>query len=129
MARRLLENPKVQPEWNSVVVEVLGDDEHGMTGARLRDVRTMQERVIEAPGMFVAIGHTPNTRFLNNQVACDEKGYIILKDPFRTFTSVDGVFAAGDVADHTYRQAITAAGMGCKAALDAERWLAEQGLH
>jgi thioredoxin reductase (NADPH) len=79
--------------------------------------------------MFVAIGHTPNTAFLNNQVELDAKGFIILKDPFRTTTSVEGVFAAGDVADPMYKQAITAAGMGCKAALDAERWLAASGVH
>lgn len=129
MAQRLLSNPKVEPVWNSVVLEVLGDDERGMSGARVRNLQTMRERVLDAPGMFVAIGHTPNTGFLANQVECDEKGYIRLTDPFRTLTSVEGVFAAGDVADHTYRQAITAAGMGCKAALDAERWLAENGLH
>jgi thioredoxin reductase (NADPH) len=129
MAQRLLGNPKVEPVWNSVVLEVLGDDERGMTGARVKNVLTMQERTIDAPGMFAAIGHTPNTKFLANQIACDAKGYIVLTDPYRTLTSVEGVFAAGDVADHTYRQAITAAGMGCKAALDAERWLAEKGHH
>ncbi len=129
MARRLLENPKVTPVWFSTVTEVLGDDEKGMTGVRVEDVRSGQQRIIDSPGLFVAIGHTPNTKFLNGQVACDEHGYIVLPQPFRTYTSVDGVFAAGDVADHTYRQAITAAGMGCKAALDAERWLAEKGFH
>ncbi|MGE5610482.1 MAG: thioredoxin-disulfide reductase [Bacillota bacterium] len=129
MAQRILSNPKVKPVWNSVVEEVLGDDERGMTGVRVKDLITMEEKVLEATGLFVAIGHTPNTKFLKAQVATDSKGYIVLTDPFRTFTSVEGVFAAGDVADHTYRQAITAAGMGCKAALDAERWLAEKGLH
>jgi thioredoxin reductase (NADPH) len=129
MAQRLLDNPKVEPVWNSVVLEVLGDDERGMTGVRVKNVQTMEERTIEAPGLFVAIGHTPNTKFLGDQVACDEKGYVRLVEPFRTLTSIEGVFAAGDVADHLYRQAITAAGMGCKAALDAERWLADKGLH
>jgi len=79
--------------------------------------------------MFVAIGHTPNTAFLDGQVQTDSKGFIVLRDPFRTTTSVEGVFAAGDVADPIYKQAITAAGMGCKAALDAERWLASRGVH
>jgi thioredoxin reductase (NADPH) len=129
MAQRLLSNPKVKPVWHSVVTEVLGDEERGMTGVRVRNVNTMAESDIEAAGLFVAIGHTPNTRFLNNQVQTEPRGYIVLKDPFRTTTSVEGVFAAGDVADPVYRQAITAAGMGCKAALDAERWLAEKGIH
>jgi thioredoxin reductase (NADPH) len=129
MAERILANPKVKPEWNSVVEEVLGDDEKGMTGVRVKNIITGETRTIDAPGMFVAIGHTPNTKFLNNQLQVDSKGFIVLKDPFRTTTSVEGVFAAGDVADPVYKQAITAAGMGCKAALDAERWLAEKGIH
>ena len=79
--------------------------------------------------MFAAIGHTPNTKFLSGQVQVDPKGFLVLPDPGRTYTSVEGVFAAGDVADPTYKQAITAAGMGCKAALDAERWLSEKGIH
>jgi thioredoxin reductase (NADPH) len=129
MAQRILENPKVKPVWNSVITEVLGDEAHGMTGVRVKNVQTMREQVLEATGLFVAIGHTPNTKFLNGQIECDPQGYILLKDPFRTYTNVEGVFAAGDVADRTYRQAITASGMGCKAALDAERWLAEKGIH
>ena len=112
-----------------MIEEVLGNDSQGMTGVRIKNVQTMETRTIDAAGMFVAIGHTPNTAFLKNQVACDAKGYVVLKDAFRTLTSVEGVFAAGDVADATYRQAITASGMGCKAALDAERWLAEKGIH
>jgi thioredoxin reductase (NADPH) len=129
MAERLLANPKVKPVWNSVIEEVLGDDEKGMTGVRIKHVQSGETHTIDAPGMFVAIGHTPNTKFLNGQVEVDSKGFIILKDSFRTTTSVEGVFAAGDVADPMYKQAITAAGMGCKAALDAERWLAEKGVH
>jgi thioredoxin reductase (NADPH) len=129
MAERLLQNPKVEPVWNSVVTEVLGNDNQGMTGAIVKHVTTGETRTLEAPGMFVAIGHTPNTKFLKGQIKTDDKGYVILQDPFRTTTNVEGVFAAGDVADSTYRQAITAAGMGCKAALDAERWLAEKGVH
>jgi thioredoxin reductase (NADPH) len=124
MANRLLSNPKVKPHWNTVVDEVLGDDERGMTGVRLHNVVTGEKSTLDATGMFVAIGHTPNTKFLNGQVETDPHGFIVLKDPARTFTSVEGVFAAGDVADPIYKQAITAAGMGCKAALDAERWLA-----
>jgi thioredoxin reductase (NADPH) len=129
MAQRLLNNPKVNPVWDSVVQEVLGDAERGMTGVRVRNVKTGAERELQAAGMFVAIGHTPNTRFLGDQVKLDPKGFIVLADSFRTTTSVEGVFAAGDVADPIYRQAVTAAGMGCKAALDAERWLAAQAIH
>ena len=124
MAERLLSNAKVRPVWNSVVEEVLGDDERGMTGARLKNVVTGETQTVDATGMFVAIGHTPNTEFLKGQVQLDPQGFVVLKDPARTTTSVEGVFAAGDVADPVYKQAITAAGMGCKAALDAERWLA-----
>jgi thioredoxin reductase (NADPH) len=123
MAERLLTNPKVKPIWNSVVEEVLGDDEKGMTGARIRNVVSGETQTLHAPGMFVAIGHTPNTAFLKGQLQTDAMGFIVLKNPAGATTSVEGVFAAGDVADPTYKQAITAAGMGCKAALDAERWL------
>lgn len=129
MAERLLANPKVKPVWNSVVVDVLGDDQKGLTGVRVKDVHGGETRTLAAAGLFVAIGHTPNTQFLRGQIKVDAKGFIVLVDPARTATSVEGVFAAGDVADPTYKQAITAAGMGCKAALDAERWLAAQGVH
>jgi thioredoxin reductase (NADPH) len=129
MADRILSSPKVTPVWNSVVDEVLGNDEVGMTAARVKHLQTGETQTIEAAGMFVAIGHTPNTKFLAGQVKLDEKGFIVLPEPFTSKTSVEGVFAAGDVADPHYRQAITAAGMGCKAALDAERWLAAKGIH
>jgi thioredoxin reductase (NADPH) len=129
MAERLLSNPKVKPVWNSTIVEVVGDEDRGMTGARVKNLVSGDEVHIEATGMLVAIGHTPNTKFLEGQIELDPKGFILLKDPFRTTTSVEGVFAAGDVADPVYKQAITAAGMGCKAALDAERWLAGKGIH
>lgn len=129
MADRTLANPKIKPVWDSAVEEVIGDDERGMTGAKIKNLKTGELHTIEAPGMFVAIGHTPNTRFLRNQLKLDDKGFIVLGDPARTTTSIEGVFAAGDVADPTYKQAITAAGMGCKAALDAERWLAAKGVH
>ena len=129
MADRILSNPKVKPVWNSVVEEVLGDDERGMTGVRIKNIKDGKTHEIEAPGMFLAIGHTPNTKFLKGQLELDEKGFIVLKEPHRTLTSVEGVYAAGDVADPIYKQAITAAGMGCKAALDAERWLSAKGVH
>jgi thioredoxin reductase (NADPH) len=128
MADRLLSNPKVKPVWNSAVEEVLGDDELGMTAVRVKNLKTGDYHEIPATGLFVAIGHTPNTRFLNGQLATDEMGFIVLTEAPRSLTSVEGVFAAGDVADHIYKQAITAAGMGCRAALDAERWLAAQGV-
>src|SRR5450432_1576383 len=99
MAERLLNNSKVKPVWNSVIEEVIGDEEKGMTGVRVKNILNGETRMLEAPGMFVAIGHTPNTKFLNGQLETDPKGFIVLKDPYRTTTSVDGVFAAGDVAD------------------------------
>ncbi|HVT82516.1 MAG TPA: thioredoxin-disulfide reductase [Phycisphaerae bacterium] len=128
MAARALGNPKITPVWNSAVEEVLGNDTDGGDAVRVKELATGKTNVIECSGMFAAIGHTPNTKFLNGQVKLNEKGYIVLRDGFRALTSVDGVSAAGDGADSTYRQAITAAGMGCKAALDAERWLAEEGI-
>lgn len=129
MADRVLRDPKIQPVWNSVVQEVIGNETDGVTGVRVMDVNTKKVSTLEAKGMFAAIGHTPNTKFLAGQVELDSKGYVVLKDGFRSMTSVEGVFAAGDCADSVYRQAITAAGMGCKAAIDAERWLAEKGVH
>ncbi len=129
MAHRVLDNPKITPIWNSAVEEVLGDDTKGVTAVRVKNVHTGETRTLEAAGMFAAIGHTPNTKFLKNQLETDEKGFIHLKEHQRMVTSVEGVFAAGDVADPVYKQAITAAGMGCKAALDAERWLAAEGIH
>ena len=129
MAERLLSHTKVKPWWNHVVEEVIGDEEKGMTGVRVKNLKNGETTTIDAPGLFVAIGHTPNTEFLKGQIELNPQRFIVLKDPFRTTTSVEGVFAAGDVADPIYKQAITAAGMGCKAALDAERWLAGQGGH
>ncbi len=129
MADRVLANPKVKPLWFSAVNEVIGNDKNGMTAVVVKDVRSGETRTVEAAGMFVAIGHTPNTGFLNGQLKTDDKGFIELAEPHRTMTSVEGVFAAGDVADPIYKQAITAAGMGCKASLDAERWLAMQDIH
>ena len=128
MTARALGNPKIAPVWNSTVEEIVGTDDKGVTGVRVRNPHTGHVGTIEAVGMFAAIGHTPNTKFLEGQIELNEKKYVVLKDGFRSLTSVEGVFAGGDCADATYRQAITAAGMGCRAALDAERWLAEQGV-
>jgi thioredoxin reductase (NADPH) len=128
MAERAEKNPKIEILWNSAVGEVYGDDKLGMTGVKLTSTVGEPDRDMEAAGMFVAIGHTPNTKFLKGQLETNEKGYLKWTVPFRTNTSIEGVFAAGDVADDNYRQACTAAGTGCMAALDAERWLAAQGL-
>ncbi len=129
MSQRVIENPKINVQWSSAVVEVLGTDDDGVTGVKLKNLKTGDVQTLEAAGMFAAIGHTPNTDFLKGQVETDDKGYIVWKEMFRTGTSVEGVYAAGDVADSNYRQAITSAGTGCMAALDAERWLALKGLH
>lgn len=124
MAERAKANAKIEFVWNSVVDEVLGDDQQGVTGVRVKSTVDSGARQLEASGMFLAIGHTPNTKFLEGQVELNPKGYIVWKEKFRTVTSVPGVFSAGDVSDDYYRQAITSAGTGCMAALDAERWLA-----
>ncbi len=128
MAQRAIDNPKIDIVWNSQCVEVLGDDATGVTGAKLQSTVDDSIQEVEATGFFVAIGHTPNTNFLNGALEMNDKGYIVWTQSHRTNTSVEGVFAAGDVADDYYRQAITAAGTGCQAALDAERYLASQGL-
>lgn len=128
MQERVRQNPKIRIHWNTAVEEVLGTDKAGVTGVRLRDLKTDSTRDLPASGMFCAIGHTPNTDFLKGQVELDPKGYIRWTTVNRTATSVEGVFAAGDVADSYFRQAISAAGSGCMAALEAERWLAAQGL-
>ncbi len=111
-----------------VVEEVLGGEVGRVTGARLRNPVTGEERIEESDGFFVAIGHTPNTELFKGILDMDENGYLIV-EPGTTRTKIEGVFAAGDVADHVYRQAITAAGSGCQAALDAERWLTHGGAH
>ncbi len=129
MQQRVLANPKVEVKWNSVVDEVLGTDEAGVTGVRLKSTTTGSTEEVACTGLFAAIGHTPNTDFLEGQLELHSGGYIKWTVPQRAHTSVEGVFAAGDVADNTYRQAVTAAGTGCMAALDAERWLAAQGKH
>jgi thioredoxin reductase (NADPH) len=124
MANRALNNSKIEILWNRTLAEVLGNDTDGVTGVRLNSTAGEDDVELEATGVFLAIGHTPNTAFLGGKLAMNEKGYIKWTTPFRTYTSVEGVFAAGDVADDYYRQAVTAAGSGCMAALDAEHWLA-----
>jgi thioredoxin reductase (NADPH) len=126
MVERAMANPKLRVEWNTRIVDVAGDD--FITGLVLEDTITGDRRSLPVGGLFVAIGHTPNTHFLEGQLALSPSGYILTPQPWRTCTSVDGVFAAGDVIDDYYRQAVTAAGTGCMAALDAERWLAETGV-
>ena len=121
MARRALEHPKIEVVWDTVVEEMYGGDE--LTGIRMRNVKTDMVSEMATDGLFVAIGHTPNTEIFQGQLDMDEVGYLILRGDGSTATSVDGVFAAGDVADSTYRQAVTAAGTGCQAAIDVERWL------
>jgi len=121
MQDKALANPKIEVAWNSVV-EMINDAQKGeVTGVMLRDVKTNALREVRVDGVFVAIGHTPNTSLFKSQLELDPNGYIVTRDG--TKTSVPGVFACGDVQDHTYRQAITAAGSGCMAALDAERFL------
>lgn len=124
MQQRALNNPKITMKWNRQLAEVLGNAKDGVTGARLLSTTDGKSEDVDSTGVFLAIGHTPNTDFLEGQLELNEKGYIKWTTLMRTFTSVKGVFAAGDVADDYYKQAVTAAGTGCMAALDAERWLA-----
>lgn len=123
MAKRVMDHEKVEVLWNTVVTEIHGDGT--VEAVTLEDTETGESRRFKTEGVFVAIGHKPNTEILQGQLELDENGYVVTK-PGNTWTSVEGVFAAGDVADHVYRQAVTAAGTGCMAAIDAERWLAEQ---
>jgi thioredoxin reductase (NADPH) len=122
MQNRARNHPKISFEWNTQVVDVLGDDR--IAALRLRDTHTGEEREMPFEGLFVAIGHRPNTGIFDGWLETDAKGYLVVSD--HTRTAIDGVFVAGDVHDHRYRQAVTAAGDGCKAAIDAERWLEEQ---
>ena len=124
MQQRLFKNPKIELVWDSVVEEILGDD-MGVTGARVKNVKTGATQDIPCHGFFVAIGHDPATKVFQGQLEMDEEGYL-LAAPNSTKTGVPGVFAAGDCVDKVYRQAVTAAGMGCMAALEAEKFLAEQ---
>ncbi|MEM2140161.1 thioredoxin-disulfide reductase [Nitrososphaera sp.] len=122
MAEKALANPKIKFSWNSVVTDITGDKK--VSAVTIKDTNTGKESKITAGGIFVAIGHEPNTAVFRGHLDLDDKGYMVLKD--HTRTSVEGVFAAGDVHDHRYRQAVTAAGFGCMAAIDVERWLSEQ---
>jgi thioredoxin reductase (NADPH) len=125
MQDRVLANPKVEVLYNKAITRYLSSNGQSITGARLVDTKTGEETDIATDGIFLAIGHTPNTAFLGGQLETDAGGYLILRGP--TGTNVPGVFACGDVADTKYRQAITAAGNGCQAAIDAERWLESEG--
>ncbi|MFP8873694.1 MAG: thioredoxin-disulfide reductase [Myxococcota bacterium] len=124
MQERSRSNPKIDFAWNAVVDEVVGEDH--VTGVRVRDVKTEEVREIPVEALFIAIGHEPNTALIHGQLELDDTGYVVT-EARNTRTSVEGVFACGDIMDPTYRQAVTAAGSGCMAAIDAERWLAEVG--
>ena len=123
MQRRVLDNPKIVVHWNREVKEVLGTD--GVTGLLLRDTTGGPDETLDVTGLFLAIGHVPNSKIFNGQLDMDDAGYLKIARPGSTYTNIEGVFACGDVADKVYRQAVTAAGTGCAAAIDAERWLAE----
>ncbi len=127
MLDRARQNPKIAWVLDSTVEEILGE-KNAVSGVRLRNAKTGQTTDYPAQGVFVAIGHEPNTELFRGKLAMNDVGYLIVESP-STRTSVEGVFAAGDVCDPTYRQAVSAAGEGCKAAIDAERWLAHQGIH
>ena len=125
MVDRVLENPKISVEWNSAVDEIIGTRDTGVTAIRLTDTVTGEKREMPCDGIFMAIGHVPNTQLFNGTLNLDGAGYI-KTEPDSTYTNIKGVFACGDVQDHVYRQAVTAAGTGCMAAIDAERWLEKQ---
>ncbi|HKS23779.1 MAG TPA: thioredoxin-disulfide reductase [Thermoanaerobaculia bacterium] len=126
MQERALSNPKIQFRYNSAVDEVIGTKEGGITSLKIRNLQTNEVDDFGTQGLFVAIGHTPNTAVYKGQIELDEKGYIVLPHHHSTVTNIQGVFACGDAVDHVYRQAVTAAGTGCMAALDCERWLTHE---
>jgi thioredoxin reductase (NADPH) len=126
MQERALGNPKIEFVFDSTVEEVIGTKEGGVTSLIIRNLKTNATNEMKAQGLFVAIGHTPNTKVYSGQLELDERGYIILPHRNSTVTNIQGVFACGDVVDHVYRQAVTAAGTGCEAALDCERWLTHE---
>jgi thioredoxin reductase (NADPH) len=123
MQERAFQNPRIEFRWNAVPQEFLGDEEGGLKGVEIQDVKSGETSRIDCQGAFVAIGHIPNTSVFAGQIDLDEMGYIVTRN--EVYTSREGVFAAGDVGDHVYRQAITAAGAGCKAAIAVERFLQE----
>jgi len=126
LEHRLMKNEKVEMVWDTTVEEVLGDENPlGVTGVRVRNVKTDEESTIDCDGVFVAIGHAPSSELVKDQLETHMGGYVITK-PDSTATDIPGVYAAGDVTDHIYRQAVTSAGMGCMAALEAERFLSEE---
>lgn len=125
MAQRVQDHPKVDKAWNTAPVAILGDAAGKVRALLVKDVATGAEREIPCKGVFIAIGHRPNTEFLGGALPVDENGYVIAADASTVRTAIPGVYVAGDCSDHVYRQAITAAGMGCRAAIEAERWLAE----
>lgn len=127
MQERAFANEKLEFVWDSVVEEIMDVKKKEVTGIRVKNVKTEETTDIECKGVFLGIGHIPNTEAFKGQLKMDDAGYIILQDGGRSHSSVKGVFIAGDCADNIYRQAVTAAGMGCRAAIDAERWLGEQG--
>jgi len=125
MQQRAQNDPKIEFVWNSQVTEILGEEK--LTGLKVKDVKTGNEKTLNITGLFVAIGHEPRSELLKGQIDLDPNGYVLTK-PGSTKTNIEGVFACGDLVDHVYRQAITAAGTGCQAALDAERFLASKGI-
>jgi thioredoxin reductase (NADPH) len=125
MQERVLKNPKIEILWDAVVEEILGEDPKGVTGVRLRNTKTGERFEEPCDGIFIAIGHVPNTSVFQEKLEVDEKGYILTREG--TQTNIPGVFAAGDVQDPKYRQAVTAAGSGCMAALDAFHFLEDDG--
>jgi len=126
MADRALANEKIEFRWNAVVTGIVGTREAGVTAVQVRDTQSGEDSELACEGVFIAIGHQPNTELFEGRLVTNEVGYLQVEEP-TSHTGIDGVFAAGDVMDPTYRQAVTAAGTGCRAAIDAERWLEEQG--
>ena len=126
MADRTLAHPKIKPIWDSAITEVLDVKQDKVTGVKLKNLKTGAESVLDCAGVFIAIGHGPNTDIFKTQITTDANGFIVPQQG--TMTNVPGVFVAGDCADHVYRQAITAAGAGCAAAIDAERYLSARNV-